>query len=296
MRRLVASCRSVESTYRSMTHFADQIQSCTAGILKHEQIAHGTMRLRVSLPASMCQAAPGQFFMLRDLHSTDPLIGRALALYDCSTAEGWIEVVYVVKGKFTTSICRLRPGQSIGIWGPLGNSFDDSPTRHLIMVAGGIGQTPFLSLAKEATGKQRFGNRRFGYASQLTFCYGARSEIYLADVAAFERAGAEVRIATEDGSVGPPQRVTQLLQQVMEEQRLPTDTRIVCCGPEPMMKAVSQIAKDNAIGCQVSLETPMACGIGICFTCVARVGTCDQWDYQRTCVEGPIFDAESIVW
>ena len=64
-----------------------------------------------------------------------------------------------------------------------------------------------------------------------------------------------------------------------------------------MMEAVAKIALRTATPCQVSLETPMACGIGICFTCVARV--CDDqggWDYKRTCVEGPVFDAEKILW
>ncbi|MFN9788441.1 MAG: dihydroorotate dehydrogenase electron transfer subunit, partial [Pirellulaceae bacterium] len=51
-----------------------------------------------------------------------------------------------------------------------------------------------------------------------------------------------------------------------------------------------------ALRCQVSLETPMACGIGICFTCVAKVGTPSDWDYRRTCIEGPVFDADQIVW
>jgi dihydroorotate dehydrogenase electron transfer subunit len=63
-----------------------------------------------------------------------------------------------------------------------------------------------------------------------------------------------------------------------------------------MMQAVAQIAGKFGVACQVSLETPMACGLGICFTCVAKVGTAEQWDYKRTCVEGPIFDAAEIVW
>ena len=64
-----------------------------------------------------------------------------------------------------------------------------------------------------------------------------------------------------------------------------------------MMEAVSRITNEAGVPCQVSLETPMACGIGICFSCVARVRLDDgQWDYKRTCVEGPVFDAEKIVW
>jgi 2-polyprenylphenol hydroxylase and related flavodoxin oxidoreductases len=64
-----------------------------------------------------------------------------------------------------------------------------------------------------------------------------------------------------------------------------------------MMEAVAKIAAEKNVPCEVSLETPMACGIGICFTCVAKVRTADgEWDYKRTCVEGPVFDAAAIEW
>ena len=72
---------------------------------------------------------------------------------------------------------------------------------------------------------------------------------------------------------------------------------IVCCGPEPMMRVVSELAAQAGVPCQVSLETPMACGIGICFSCVARVKNhTGKWDYQRSCVAGPVFDAQTIAW
>ena len=63
-----------------------------------------------------------------------------------------------------------------------------------------------------------------------------------------------------------------------------------------MMEAVAKLCTARPVTCEVSLESPMACGIGICFSCVARVRDEDGWDYKRTCVEGPVFDAEKIVW
>lgn len=279
-----------------MIHYADQALSWKAEIIEHVKLAEKTMRVRLSAPAEMAVVHPGQFFMLRDDRSSDPLIGRAFALYDSHPEQAWIDLVYVIKGKLTSSICQLKSGDPLSIWGPLGNSFLDSPTQHLIIVAGGIGQTPFLSLIKEATGQRRYGRRNSGYAGRVSFCYGARSATYLADVAAFEAAGAQLHLATEDGSLGPPQRVTDLLIGLIESQNSLEDTRLVCCGPEAMMQAVAQIASKYQLQCQVSLETPMACGIGICFTCVARVGSSQEWDYRRTCVEGPIFDAQQIVW
>ena len=89
--------------------------------------------------------------------------------------------------------------------------------------------------------------------------------------------------------------VTDVLEEVLDEIQGPHG--IVCCGPEIMMEAVAAIAARRGSPCLVSLETPMACGIGICFTCVAKIKVdADNWDYKRTCVEGPVFDAAKIEW
>ncbi|MEX2561178.1 MAG: dihydroorotate dehydrogenase electron transfer subunit, partial [Pirellulales bacterium] len=107
-----------------------------------------------------------------------------------------------------------------------------------------------------------------------------------------------VLTSTDDGSAGRPGLVTALLEEELSRgERVQPGTRphVVCCGPEPMMAAVATIARRAGLPCQVSLETPMACGIGICFSCVAKVRDAQGgWDYRRTCVEGPIFDAASI--
>jgi len=165
------------------------------------------------------------------------------------------------------------------------------------MVAGGIGQTPFLALAKEALGLKQYGgeSRQVSRASRVTFCYGARSADYFAGLNDFEKIGIDIRLATDDGSRGHQGFVTDLLKQVLAER--PKNALIVCCGPEPMMEAVAKVAHQGKIPCQVSLETPMACGIGICFSCVAKIRQSDgSWDYKRTCVEGPVFDAGLVEW
>jgi dihydroorotate dehydrogenase electron transfer subunit len=111
----------------------------------------------------------------------------------------------------------------------------------------------------------------------------------------FHDAGVDVRLCTEDGTAGHRGLVTDILRQVLDERQ--AARQIVCCGPEPMLEAVAGVASQYETPCQVSLETPMACGIGICFTCVAKVkDERGDWDYKRTCVEGPVFDAERIEW
>lgn len=281
-----------------MTCFADQACSIQTEIVENVAVARNTWRLRFRAPHMAERVVPGQFFMVRNPASNDPLIGRALALYDVAAdaADGWIDVVYVVKGKFTSSLVKLPVGAPLSVWGPLGNGFAPSTARHLIMVAGGIGQTPFLALAKEGLGRQSFGqstSRVAGGAARVSLVYGVRSADYLAGVEAFQSAGVDVHIATEDGSSGPPRLVTDLLAQVLDES---PSAAVVCCGPEPMMEAVAHLTNARQVECFVSLETPMACGIGICFSCVAKVGSADDWDYKRTCIEGPVFNSQDIVW
>lgn len=284
-----------------MSFFADRADQRCVAIIANEELAKDTFRVRFSAPEMAARAVPGQFFMARIAGCNDPLIGRAFALFDRSFdgsgKPDTLDLVYLVKGKFTTRLARMLPGELLEVCGPLGNGFSSAPVDHLIMVAGGIGQTPFLTLAREALGLQQFGDpaRPSGYARRVSFCYGVRTADYLAAVELFQEAGVQVHIATEDGSIGAPQRVTSPLENLLVADA-DTPCRVVCCGPEPMMAAVSRLAAKYSVPCEASLETPMACGIGICFTCVARIGSESDWDYKRTCVEGPIFDAEQIVW
>ena len=273
----------------------------SAEIVENVQLARETWRVRFRFPELAQRIMPGQFVMLRLAGYNDPLLGRPLAMYDVAHDSAGqpqdVDVVYLVKGKLTTRLCELLPRQELEVWGPLGNGFLPCPAERLIMVAGGIGQTPFLALAKEYLGHAKFGSppREVPRTKQVTFCYGARTADYFAGVNDFESLGINVRLATDDGSRGRKGLVTDLLREALQESK--ANARIVCCGPEPMMEAVARIAAEHHVPCQVSLETPMACGIGICFTCVAKVkDETGEWDYRRTCVEGPVFDAACVEW
>lgn len=285
----------------SASYYADGAVQHTAEVRENVRIARDTYRLRFESPQIARRILPGQFLMLRLAGCNDPLIGRPLALYDTVLDAAGnplsIDVVYLVKGKFTSRLAEHAPGQQVEVWGPLGNGFSPEPVEHLVMVAGGIGQTPFVALAQEALGHRRYGDppRMVGRIGKVTLCYGARSDDFLAGVEDFERLGARVLLSTDDGTRGHKGQVTDLVRQVLAESG--PSRRLVCCGPEPMMEAVAKLALAAQVPCQVSLETPMACGVGICFTCVAKVREASgEWDYKRTCVEGPVFDATLIEW
>ena len=281
--------------------YADHAWFGSVAVEENVRLARDTYRVRFACPEIARRIVPGQFLMLRLAGYDDPLLGRPLALYDTVLdAKGestGIDLVYLVTGKLTSKLALLERGQKLEVWGPLGNGFAPQPEPHLIMVAGGIGQTPFVALAREALGSRRYGEspRAVTPARKVTLCYGARTRDYLAGIDDFQKADAAVRLSTDDGTAGHHGLVTDLLRQVLSEEENLASCRVACCGPEPMMAAVAEITAAHGVPCQVSLETPMACGIGICFSCVARVRDASGgWDYRRTCVEGPVFDARAI--
>ena len=279
--------------------YADRAWHGTVTIEENVAVARDTYRVRLACPPIAQTILPGQFLMLRLPGCDDPLLGRPLALYDVvpdtdGGARG-LDIVYVAVGKMTRRLAARLPGETLEIWGPLGNGFPPTETEHLVMVAGGIGQTPFLALAREYLGLHAYGDppRQVPRAQRVTLCYGARTKDYLAGVEDFQRGGVEVRLSTDDGSAGHRGLVTELIRPAVAQS--PQACRIVCCGPEPMMEATAKVAGELGLPCQVSLETPMACGLGICFSCVAKIrGPDGTWDYRRTCVEGPVFDAQDV--
>lgn len=269
-----------------------------AKCLENARLAERTFRIRLECPAVASAIRPGQFVMLRLGDRNDPLLGRPFALFDTvwdkSGCPIGIDVVYLVVGKMTGVLSSVKVGENLTLWGPLGQSFPELvDVEHAVFVAGGIGQTPFLAYARELLGLRGYGGdvpkRRI---ERIDLFYGVRTASLFACVEDFQALGVSVHLATDDGSGGFHGRVTELL-----EKQGPAGP-LVGCGPQPMLKTLAHLAEGWNVPCYVSLETPMACGVGICFSCVTKVIASDstQWDYQRVCVEGPVFNAKQLVW
>ncbi|MFQ5720715.1 MAG: dihydroorotate dehydrogenase electron transfer subunit [Acidobacteriota bacterium] len=191
-------------------------------------------------------------------------------------------------GRGTRILSTIKPGGTLRCLVPLGNGFpaaDDSTSR-LLLVAGGIGSASLHPLALRDQGAGR----------RPVFLFGCRSAPDLAGIESTRGAGIEVQIATEDGSAGEKGYISDLLDSFLAS-RDPSAWRICACGPTPMMKATALIARRHGVRCQLCLETPMACGFGVCVGCVVatRKQPGGETTYRRICVDGPVFDASEVI-
>jgi dihydroorotate dehydrogenase electron transfer subunit len=273
----------------------------TIAILDNHRIATDTFRIRLDDPEMAQAIRPGQFLMVKPAQGTDPLLARPFALYDVARDDSGVpsalDVVYVVIGRGTSCLSRLKPGDLLTTWGPLGNGFGPSPGGSVVFVAGGIGQTPFLSLGRWWLGSGAYGGRSAGplKCSSATLLYGVRTGELAAGVADFESAGIAVELATDDGSLGHHGYVTDLLARRLESGERPS--RVVGCGPPAMLAVLSKLVEKFDVPCDLSMENHMACGFGACFSCVAPIRQADgSSDLRRVCVEGPIFSSRDVVW
>lgn len=277
----------------------------TVAVIENRLVARETFRLRLNDPEMARSIRPGQFLMVRPAFGTSPLLGRPFAVYDVIRSDDGvaqsIDIVYLVVGAGTQALARMRPGDPATIWGPLGNGFQagPGPDRSVVFVAGGIGQTPFLALGKWWLGQARYGDDPTSSlvraASDATLLYGVRSRDLAAGLDDFEAAGIAVELATDDGSIGHHGFVTDLLTRRFQRGDRPA--KVVGCGPPAMLAVLARITAEYQVPCDVSLENQMACGFGVCFSCVAPIRQDDgSTDLRRVCIEGPIFPAEAVAW
>jgi dihydroorotate dehydrogenase electron transfer subunit len=283
-------------------------QQLTARIVENVAIACDTYRLRLEAPALARAIRPGQFVMVRPAgrFDSDPLLARPFALYEVvrdQAGEPWaIDLVYIVIGRGTAALATRTPGDWLSVWGPLGNGFSTPQTSGpVVFIAGGIGQTPFLALARWWTGRSPYAQIDLASASALathaTLLYGVRSAPLLAGIDDFLAAGVDVQVATDDGSAGHHGLVTDLLHRRLNADDQPPPVQLVACGPHPMLAAVASIASSAELPCLLSLENHMACGFGACFSCVTPIRQPNgSPDLRRVCVEGPIFDAQHVLF
>jgi dihydroorotate dehydrogenase electron transfer subunit len=263
-----------------------------AEIMSNAEVAREHYLMKLAVSRAFRDARPGQFVMLRPAGRGFPFLGRPLGIY--SLAENGsgarIEILYRAAGRGTKVISTLCEGDRIEILGPLGNRFALEPgMRTAVLVAGGIGIAPLVFLAEQLSVKAPSKGLK-------TILYiGARNSASLLAIDRMKTFGAEVRVSTDDGSAGYRGPVTDLFREDLSSFDA-SKTEVFVCGPNPMLKRVSEIIADHPVTCQVLMEERMACGMGACLGCTIEVRTPAGVEYRQVCTDGPVFDLRSIVW
>lgn len=235
--------------------------------------------LTYEMPGEVVAACvPGQFFNVRALDSTAPLLRRPISVCDARPDSGQVDLLVQKVGDGTCLIAERRPGAQVDMIGPLGNPFEADPKRPALMIAGGVGVAPLHFLARRlcALGAD---------PASITFCYGARTEGDFALLDRIESTGVEVALATEDGSRGARGYVTDVA-----EERMHPEAQIFVCGPSPMMNAALRLMRKRGLEGQLSLENMMGCGVGACQGCVVET----RRGHLRVCCDGPVVRSELL--
>ncbi len=253
----------------------------TVEIISNEPDVDLYFRLLVRAPYIAPLVQPGQFAHLRVLPLKEALLRRPFSIFQ--VAGDSFSIFYKNVGKGTAVLSRMRPGEGLSAIGPLGRGFTvPRPGAEIpLLVAGGYGMAAMYLLAQRSPQKG------------IVFVGGRRRVDILCENE-FQALGWDVRVATEDGSRGEKGLVTAPL--LAELRRSTAGRKLFACGPTPMLKAVGGIAAQFKVPAELSMDEHMCCGVGVCLTCVIPVKTGDGWEYQRTCTEGPVFEAERIAW
>ncbi|HVU00143.1 MAG TPA: dihydroorotate dehydrogenase electron transfer subunit [Polyangiaceae bacterium] len=244
-------------------------------LLRRESIGEHYHVLTFDAPTGV-HARAGQFTMVRGAEWGDaPLLPRPMSYLTGGTRPS---VLIKVLGEGTARMARAEPGERFTLLGPLGNTWHPlGAGRRPLLVGGGVGIAPLLYLARELAAA----------GTRAVALYGGRTsrdlplEDELAEVA-------EVHHTTEDGSRGHRGRVTDLLPQLLGER-----SEVYTCGPDRMMAAVAALCAAKDVPCEASLETPMACGYGVCLGCPVPT---TEGSYLYACMQGPCVDARRIAW
>jgi dihydroorotate dehydrogenase electron transfer subunit len=243
--------------------------------------------MTIVAPGVAARFRPGQFVAVAvGGPDSSMLLRRAFSIHDVRPDHGGtVEFVFAAVGRGTRWLAERRARDVLDITGPLGRPFPvPRDPVSCLLVGGGYGSAPLFALAG------RLRERR----CPVDFLLGAATGDRVFGALTARRTGRIAAITTEDGSLGTRGVVTDMLSQVIHEAR--TDV-IYACGPMPMLRQVTALASRYEIPVQALVEESMACGIGVCMTCVLPVaGTDGITRMVRSCVDGPVFRGEQVRW
>ena len=244
-----------------------------ASVISNNEVMPGTHLVWLEAPTIAAAARPGQFVMARCGEET--LLRRPLSIHQVDNKEKTkLALLFAVVGQGTFWLSQRKGGDTVDIFGPLGNGYTIYPdSKNLLLVAGGMGIAPLYFLAQDA-GKRGL--------SVTLLCGTAIENPYL-------EVSPDIKLvrATEDGSVGYHGLVTDLLPDFTKGA-----DQVFACGPLPMYKTMEQMPELKNKPVQLSLEIMMGCGTGVCYGCTIKTKS----GLKQVCKDGPVFALEDILW
>ncbi len=242
------------------------------------EVAPGAWEMRIKLPQMTPRVKPGQFVHLLISKDSPRILRRPFSVYGAEGDE--LSLLYQVVGAGTREMTALDVGTELSVIGPIGRGWNPPvDARNVLLVTGGLGAAPLAMLAEALRAE----------GVEVSVAMGAPTAVRLVGKERYLASACTIDVATDDGSEGESGYCTDVAKRLIVQNSF---DYIATCGPEPMQRIVAEMAGAAKIPCEVSLERRMACGIGACLSCV--VSTTDG--LKRACVDGPVFDAQKVVW
>ena len=239
-----------------------------------EEIQSGIFILKIQSELIANDAKPGQFCNIKVSDSLTPLLRRPFSI--CDVEDDIISFQFNIVGEGTKILSHKQNGDVLNVIGPLGVGFNYSGNfENIIIIAGGIGAAPFPFFTKKISTDKNV----------VSFCGGRTKK----DIVSYKLKN--IIKATDDGSDGFHGNVVQLLESEIHKYDK-VNTKIFACGPNPMLRALSKFTIDNGYDCEISTESVMACGFGICQGC--NVEGVHSERFLLVCKDGPVFNAEDV--
>jgi len=274
-------------------------------VLSIDAFAGDQFIMRIRAPKCAATAEPGSF-----VHITcDDSLPMRRPLSIMRAADDWIEILYKIVGQGLRLLAQKEPGDSVSVLGPIGQPFRMSPERpNTLLIGGGVGIPPMVYIADWLRQSGSHWNPFAILGSEIPFPFELqKSSIEIAGIdesvsstmPLLESWGIPTRLTSLQGFEGCHNGyVTDLADRwlaTLSADEL-AKVEVFACGPTPMLKAAADLATQYGLPCQVSLEEFMACAVGGCAGCVVKIHTPDGEAMKRVCVDGPVFDATTVVW
>ncbi len=252
----------------------------TAKVVRNQRIAENIYEMILHCPdADLTAFVPGQFAQVEVPGHAELILKRPISIHAVDAAAHTVTLIYQLRGKGTHALADAYMGTSLQVILPLGHGFDLKPEHKTVFfVGGGMGIAPMTAVMKH------WPDRR--YVALL----GYRCESAAYCVSDFN--ACDVRVASEDGSIGEQGLVTALVETALADI---TPDIVLACGPAPMLRALKSLLAQRGIRAQFSMEERMGCGFGACAVCACAVQTADGLDYKKACVDGPVFDMDEVM-